>query len=180
MKPCLIPKLSRRIFAIGPTEFVVQDAFEMMWCFSGSYASSLTPRTSVMSGSVAGAEMTTLSAPAVRCWEAPSRLVKSPVDLDNDVTSMSFQGSAAGSRSRKHAEGIAVYGDLTFRDVDLVVQPAVRRVVPQQVREHVGRGQVVDRDDLEARILVQERTVEVAPDAAETVDADPLSHVPPL
>ena len=85
MKPCSIPKLSRRIFAIGPTEFVVQDAFEMMWCFSASYASSLTPSTIVRSGSVAGAEMTTLSAPAVRCCAAPSRFGEEAGRLDDDV-----------------------------------------------------------------------------------------------
>ncbi len=52
-----------------------------------------------MSGSVAGAEMTTLIAPAVRCCEAPSRSVKSPVDSTTTSTPISFQGSAEASRS---------------------------------------------------------------------------------
>ena len=34
---------------MGATQFVVQDAFETMWCVSGSYASSLTPNTIVTS-----------------------------------------------------------------------------------------------------------------------------------
>ena len=34
MKPASIPKLSRRSFAIGPTEPVVQDAIETMLCVS--------------------------------------------------------------------------------------------------------------------------------------------------
>ena len=99
MKPASRPNASRRIFAIGATQFVVHDAFEMMWCCSESYWSSLTPRTSVMSGSVAGAEMTTFSAPAARCWDAPSRSVKRPVDSMTTSTPMSFHGSAEGSRS---------------------------------------------------------------------------------
>ena len=36
MKPASSPNESRRIFAIGATQFVVQDAFEMMWCWSAS------------------------------------------------------------------------------------------------------------------------------------------------
>ena len=64
MKPCSIPNASCSTFAIGATQFVVHDAFEMMLCCSGSYSPSLTPSTSVMSGSVAGAEMTTFFAPA--------------------------------------------------------------------------------------------------------------------
>ena len=34
MKPDSIPKLSSSSFAIGPTEFVVHDALETMWCLS--------------------------------------------------------------------------------------------------------------------------------------------------
>ena len=99
MNPRSIPKVSLRIFAIGATQFVVQDAFEMIECCSGSNMSSLTPSTSVTSGSVAGAEMTTFFAPASRCFCAPSRLVKKPVDSITTSTSRSRQGSAAGSRS---------------------------------------------------------------------------------
>ena len=51
------------------------------------------------SGSVAGAEMTTFFAPASRCFCAPSRLVKNPVDSRTTSTPSSPHGSAAGSRS---------------------------------------------------------------------------------
>ena len=57
-----------QISAIGATQFVVQEAFETMLCVAASYSASLTPRTRVMSGSVAGAEMTTFRAPASRCF----------------------------------------------------------------------------------------------------------------
>src|SRR5687768_3424365 len=52
-----------------------------------------------MSGSVAGAEMTTFFAPASRCFCAPSRLVKKPVDSSTTSTPRSPHGIAPGSRS---------------------------------------------------------------------------------
>src|SRR3954451_5731353 len=52
-----------------------------------------------MSGSVAGAEITTFFAPASRCLAASSRLVKKPVDSSTTSAPRSLHGSAAGSRS---------------------------------------------------------------------------------
>ena len=49
----------------GARQFVVQLAFEMMWCFAASYLSLFTPMTTVMSSPFAGAEMMTFFAPAV-------------------------------------------------------------------------------------------------------------------
>jgi hypothetical protein len=57
--------------------------------------------TTVRSGSVAGAEMTTFFAPASRCLVAPSRLVKMPVDSTTTSTPRSFHGSSAGSRTAR-------------------------------------------------------------------------------
>jgi hypothetical protein len=99
MKPRWIPNVSCSTFAIGATQFVVQEAFDTILCASGSYSSSLTPITSVMSGSVAGAEMTTRFAPASRCCCAPSRLVKKPVDSSTTSTPRSPHGRFFGSRS---------------------------------------------------------------------------------
>ena len=99
MKPRSIRNASWRTLAIGAMQFVVQEAFETMWWVSGSYWSSLTPSTTVRSGSVAGAEMTTLRAPASRCFCAPSRFVKKPVDSTTTSTPRSPQGIAPGSRS---------------------------------------------------------------------------------
>jgi hypothetical protein len=44
MRPSMRPKFSWRIFATGARQFVVQDAFEMIFC-EGSYFSWLTPTT---------------------------------------------------------------------------------------------------------------------------------------
>src|SRR5919107_2504920 len=101
MIPRSIPTLSWSTRATGPRQLVVQDAFEMTWWFSGSYASSFTPSTSVTSGSVAGALMITFFAPASRCLAASSRFVKKPVDSITTSAPTSPQGSADGSRSEK-------------------------------------------------------------------------------
>ena len=60
-----MPNVSWRTFAIGARQLVVQDALEMIVCLAGSYLSSLTPMTIVMSSFLAGAEMMTFLAPAV-------------------------------------------------------------------------------------------------------------------
>src|SRR4051794_32088164 len=99
MKPRSIPNVSSSTFAIGATQFVVHDAFEMIACCSASYWSSFTPSTRVMSGSVAGAEMITFFAPASRCFCADARSVKKPVDSITTSTPRSRQGKLAGSRS---------------------------------------------------------------------------------
>ena len=65
IRPCTIPKLSSNTFAIGARQFVVQEPFETMLCFAGSYCSWFTPITSVMSWFFAGALMMTFLAPAV-------------------------------------------------------------------------------------------------------------------
>src|SRR3954447_4973840 len=99
MRPCLMPTASWATLANGARQFVVYDALEITSCFSLSYWSSLTPRTIVMSGSVAGAEMTTFFAPASRCLAASSRFVKKPVDSSTTSTPRSLHGNCAGSRS---------------------------------------------------------------------------------
>ena len=48
------------------------------------------------------------------------------------------------------------------------------------MRKHVGVGQVVDRDDLEVRVLLEVGAVEVAPDPAEAVDPNFGRHGPIL
>src|SRR5258706_815352 len=97
--PFVMPKVWCSTFASGARQLVVHDAFEMIWCFDGSYWSSLTPRTTVTSGFFAGAVMTTRLAPAVRCFAAASRSVKRPVDSKTTSTPRSFHGSCAGSRT---------------------------------------------------------------------------------
>ena len=58
---------------------------------------------------------------------------------------------------------------------DLARERAVHGVVAEEVGERAGVGDVVHRDELERR-LVQAGAEDVAPDAAEAVDADPECH----
>ena len=94
-----MPNSSFSTFATGARPFVVHEAFEMMWCFSGSNSFSLTPSTIVLSSFFAGAEMITYLAPASMCALALVASVKKAVDSMTMSTPRSFQGSFAGSRS---------------------------------------------------------------------------------
>src|SRR5689334_1726033 len=96
-----MPKLSRSTLAIGATQFVVQEALEMIVWASESYFSSLTPITIVMSSSLAGAEMMTFFAPASMCARAAGPVVNRPVDSITTSTPRSPHGSLAGSRSAR-------------------------------------------------------------------------------
>src|SRR5437764_14940285 len=86
----------RRTWTTGARQLVVQLAFEMMLCLAGSYLSWLTPMTTVMSSPLAGAEMITFLAPAVRWPLAFSASVNRPVDSITYSTPSSFHGRAAG------------------------------------------------------------------------------------
>ncbi len=97
MTPFSIPNASFRTLAKGARQLVVQLALLMMLCLAGSYMSSLTPRTMVMSSPLAGALMRTFLAPAAMWARAFSASVKRPVDSMTMSTPRSFQGSGAGS-----------------------------------------------------------------------------------
>ncbi len=112
MRPSATPKPSFRItWTTGARQFVVQDAFDTMWCLSASYLPSLTPITTVMSSPFAGAEMMTFLAPAVRWPFAFSASVKRPVDSITSCTPSAAQGSSAG----------------VFADTTLISLPSTRR-----------------------------------------------------
>jgi hypothetical protein len=59
ISPLTTPILSCNGFTSGARQFVVHDAFEMIVCVAGSYLSSLTPMTMVMSSPFAVALMMT-------------------------------------------------------------------------------------------------------------------------
>src|SRR3954471_20757263 len=99
MSPRSMPNASCRTFASGARQFVVHDALLMMVC-EPSYRWSLTPMTTVMSSSVAGAEMMTfLAPPASTCLRASAALVKKPVDSMTTSQPRSPHGRLPGSRS---------------------------------------------------------------------------------
>ena len=59
---------------------------------------------------------------------------------------------------------------------DFAREPAVDRVVLQQVRECAGVDQVVDRHHLDVRVLLVRGTQDTTPDAAESVDGYSYWH----
>src|ERR1035441_8886276 len=80
MVPHTILKLSLMTLAMGARQLVVQDALEITWCFAGSYLSSLTPNTMVMSSLLAGALMMIFFTGPRRCCLASSSWVNLPVE----------------------------------------------------------------------------------------------------
>src|SRR5689334_12895814 len=94
--PLWMRKLSCTTFAIGARQFVVQEALEITWCFDGSYLSSFTPRTMVISSSLAGAEMMTFLTGPRRCFFASGALVNFPVDSITTWAPTDSQSSFAG------------------------------------------------------------------------------------
>src|SRR5919197_5388963 len=94
--PLTILKLSCTTLAIGARQFVVHDALEMMLCLAGSYVSSFTPSTMVMSSFFAGAEMMTFFTGPRMCLRASSALVKWPVDSTTTSTPSEGQSILEG------------------------------------------------------------------------------------
>src|SRR5437867_12266684 len=92
-----MPKLSSSTLATVARQLVVHEALDTSACFTGSYACSLTPRTTVMSGSLAGAVITTFLAPACRCLDDVASSRKAAVDSTTMSPPISPHGSAAGS-----------------------------------------------------------------------------------
>src|ERR1700730_6379118 len=101
MMPEAMPKVSLMTLTTGARQLVVQLALEMMLCLAASYLSSLTPRTTVMSSLVAGAEMMTFLTVLPRWAFAFSASVKKPVDSMTICAPTEAQSSLAGSRSAK-------------------------------------------------------------------------------
>src|SRR5574342_215115 len=92
-----MPKVSSRTLATVARQLVVHEALETSSCLTGSYFCSLTPSTTVMSGSLAGAVMITFLAPACRCLVVVALSRKTPVDSTTMSTPISPHGRVAGS-----------------------------------------------------------------------------------
>ena len=101
-----------------------------------------------MSGSVAGAEMTTFFAPAWRCFSASGRFVKKPGRLDRDVDAEIAPWRSAGSRSETNLISwpSTVIGR---RRLDRRSRVPEHGVVLEQVRHRLRVAEVVRGHDLE-------------------------------
>jgi hypothetical protein len=101
VEPETMPNSSCSTLTTGARQLVVQEALEMMLCLAGSYFDSLTPRTTVMSSLVAGAEMMTFFTDPCRWALALVASVKMPVDSTMICAPVEVQSSLAGSLSAK-------------------------------------------------------------------------------
>ena len=90
MVPLWILKLSCSTLATGARQFVVQEALDTMLCLAGSYLSSFTPRTMVMSSFFAGAEMITFFTGPRRCFFGLLRLSEFARGLDHHLRAHGF------------------------------------------------------------------------------------------
>ncbi|MNE56395.1 hypothetical protein D3C80_1512990 [compost metagenome] len=97
ISPCSMPNSRCSTWASGARQLVVHEALEMIWC-EGRRMSWLTPYTTVASAPLAGAEIMTLPAPAVRWAAALARSVNSPVHSNTTSMASAFHGSSAGLR----------------------------------------------------------------------------------
>jgi antitoxin component of MazEF toxin-antitoxin module len=91
-----IPNCIVQHFAIGARQFVVQEAQEIIVSLP-SRISWFTLKTTVFKSPVAGAEITTLLAPAFKCASAFALSVKKPVLSITTSTPWSPQGICEGS-----------------------------------------------------------------------------------
>ena len=128
------------------------------------------------SGSLAGAEMITLRAPASRCLAAPARSRKRPVDSMTTSAPTSPQGRLAGSVSAVTGISTPSTTIAAPAHLDGARERAVDGVVAEQVRQHLDVHDVVDADPLEVGALLMGRAEHRPAGAAEAVDTDSCRH----
>ena len=101
IRPSTMPYSSWTIFASGPRQLVVHEAFERTW-MSFVYFMWLTPITNI-GASADGAEMITFFAPPAQCIDAFSIVVKMPVDSHTMSAPFSPHGTSFGLRTAMNA-----------------------------------------------------------------------------
>src|SRR5216117_2372215 len=175
MKPRLMPNLSSRTLAVVARQLVVHEALLMMRCLAGSYCFSLTPSTTVTSGSLAGAVMMTFLAPAPMCARGGG-VPEDAGGLHDHVHAELLPRQRRRVLDRAHPDLAPVDEDGLALGGDVGLEVAVDGIVLQEVRQGLGIGEVVDADHLDLAVRLERGAEEDAPDAAESVDADSNTH----
>ena len=155
---------------------MVQLAFEMTLCVAASYFDSLTPRTTVMSSLVAGAEMMTFLTVVPRWAFAFSAVGEEAGGLDDDLCADGGPVELGGVALGEDLDFFAVDGDGVGVGGYGLLEIAEDGVVLEQMGEGRGGGEVVDGDELDVGIA-DRGTEDVATDAAEAVDAYLYCHL---
>src|SRR6266849_4364016 len=154
ISPLTIPNVSRSTLAVVDRQLVVQEAFERMWCFFGSYWSWLIPKLTVTSGCLASADGLSMSltattsscsprANAARMMQRPIR--PNPLIANLTAIEISFIWAAESRRQRLRSQRrsrlllrhrppaksvIAVRGSAKIRIRRAMVQMTARRIDP--------------------------------------------------
>ena len=171
-----MPNASLNTLASGARQFVVHDAFEMMWWRSGSYVVLVDAHDEggVLVGR--GRRDQHLLGAGLDVLARVGRLREEAGRLDDDVDAELAPRQVRGVALRERLDRLAVDDDVVVVVVDGRVETARDRVVLQQVGERLVVGEVVHRDDLEVGALGEGGAEVVAADAAEAVDADLYGH----
>src|SRR5262245_47303229 len=82
-----------------------------------------------------------------------------------------FPGNLGRVFLGEDAEVVAGHLDGVFGEGDLLFQVAEDRIVFEQVRESLGVGQIINRDEVNL-LVAQSRPQDVAPDTAKTINAN--------
>ena len=104
-----------------------------------------------MSSFLAGALMMTLRAPASRWARAFVGVGEQPGRLDDDVDPEVAPRQRGRVALLEDADGVAVDDERVLGVLDRARVGAVRRVVLEEERVHLGRDEVVDGHDLDVR-----------------------------
>ena len=177
MKPCSIPNASCSTFAIGATQFVVQEAFEMMWCccrvvlvvVDAEHERDVRLLGRRRDQHLLRARVEVLLR-AVALGEVARRLDH---DVDAEVAPRQGRRVALGEHLELRAAGL----DHAVAELDTLRKRPEHRVVLEQVRHRLRVGEVVHRHDLEVAVPLEVRPEEVAPDAPEPVDSHARCHL---
>ena len=149
----------------------------MILCLAGSYFSSLTPRTMVMSSPLAGARDDHLLGAALQVGRRLVGVGEDAGGLDHDVHAQVAPGDLGGVLLGEDPHLLAVHHQGVLLSLHGAREAAVGGVVLEQVGVGLGVGQVVDRHDLQlVRVALHDGAQGLAPDASEAVDPDPSSH----
>ena len=176
MKPDSIPARSSITLASGATQFVVHEAFETMWCVSGSYVAVVDAEDERDVRVGRGGRDEDLLRAGVEVLLCALAAGEEPGRLEHDVDAEVAPRKPGGVSLREHLHRLTARLDDPVAERDVACERAEHRVVLQEVGHRLRVAEVVERDDLDVGAQLLLRAEEVAADPAEAVDADPGCH----
>ena len=96
--------------------------------------------------------------------------------LDHDVGAELAPGQRAGIALGEHADLLAVDGDAVVGHLDRALERSVVRVVLEQMGDRLAIDQIVEREPLDVRVLLDRGAEHVATDSPKSVDTYSNCH----